>query len=139
MSEEDVRSLRQVYAAMSRWDYEQLAEVVAHDIEWELPETVPWGGVHHGHDGLQAMAEIFREHVDGLWADPDDFLDAGDRVVVLGRQRGRVRSTGREFEVQVAHVWALTDGVPSVFRGYFDTEPVVAALQGRKPEAGELP
>ena len=71
------------------------------------------------------MRGLMTEH--GL--DPDDFLDAGDRVVVLGRMRGRAKSSGAEFEVEFAHVWALTDGVPSWFRGYFDTGPILAALQ----------
>ena len=48
----------------------------------------PWGGTRHGRDGVAAYATIFRDHVDGLWADADDFIDAGDVIVVLGRLRG---------------------------------------------------
>jgi uncharacterized protein len=129
MHEDDVRSLRRIYDAMSREDVEAFVGDVAHDIEWNLPEAVPWGGTRHGQDGMRALAEIYQQHVEGTWADPDDFLDAGDRVVVLGRMRGCARSSGAEFEVEFAHVWALTDGVPSWFRGYFDTEPILAALR----------
>jgi ketosteroid isomerase-like protein len=128
MSDQDIGALRRIYDAMTGWRIEELVRDVAHDIEWNLPESVPWGGTHHGHDGLQAVAEIYQDHGDGLWADPDDFLDAGDRIVVLGRVRGRARSTGRDFEVSFAHVWAMTDGVPSSFRAYFDTAPILAAL-----------
>jgi uncharacterized protein len=127
---EDVSSLQRIYSAISRWDVEDLKSDLAHDIEWQLPEGLPWGGTHHGHDGIQAIADIWQEHVEGQWADPDDFLDAGDRIVVLGRLRGRARSSGEEFEVAFAHVWGMTDGVPSWFRGYFDTGPITAALRG---------
>ena len=133
MHEDDARSLRRIYDAMSREDVEEFVGDVAHDIEWNLPEAVPWGGTRHGQDGMRALAEIYQQHVEGTWADPDDFLDAGDRVVVLGRMRGRARSSGEEFEVEFAHVWALTDGVPSRFRGYFDTGPILAALQAGEP------
>ncbi len=129
MAEEDIERLRGIYSAMSGRDADRLAESVAHDIEWTLPEALPWGGTHHGPDGIQALVEIFTEHVEGSWAEPDDFLDAGDRIVVLGRLRGTVRASGEEYEVPFAHVWGLSDGVPSSFRGYLDTTPIVSALE----------
>jgi ketosteroid isomerase-like protein len=74
------------------------------------------------------VLEIFLDHVEGSWADAEDFLDAGDRIVVLGRARGRARTTGDEFEVPFAHVWGMADGVPAMCRCYLDTQPVMAAL-----------
>jgi uncharacterized protein len=107
---------------------DELVGDLAHDIEWNLPDPLPWGGTHHGHDGVQAFASISQDHVEGRWADPDDFLDAGDRIVVLGRLRGRARASGQEFEVEFAHVWTMTDGVASRLRAYFDTAPIMVAL-----------
>jgi ketosteroid isomerase-like protein len=133
MAAEDIKTLRATYSAFQRSEGEELPEHVAHDIEWNLPEAVPWGGTHHGPGGIQAFLEIFHEHVEGSWADPDEFLDAGDRVVVLGRMRGRSKAHGTGFEVAFAHVWGLTDGVPSSMRSYFDTAPVMAALRGEEP------
>ena len=131
MSDAPIEALRDIYAAIQRHDSDRLTEALTHDIEWTLPETVPWGGTHHGHLGVMAVVEIFEEHVDGLWADPDEFIYAGDDIVVLGRVMGSARSTGRDFEVPFAHVWALSDGVPSRFRGYYDAAPIVAALGDR--------
>jgi ketosteroid isomerase-like protein len=128
VSEHDVTSLRRIYGALSRWDVEELLRDVAHDIEWTSPDTLPWGGTRHGHDGVRAFASIFQDHVEGTWADPDDFLDAGDRMVVLGRLRGRARASGQSFEVGFVHVWTLTDGMASRCRGYFDSAPIMAAL-----------
>lgn len=105
-------ALRRIYAALSRWDLDELVEDVAHDIEWSLPTTIPWGGTRHGHD---------------------------DRMIVLGLIRGRAKETGQGFEVEFAHVWTLTDGVASRCRGYYDTAPITAALEGRpvpEPDAG---
>jgi uncharacterized protein len=128
MADEPIDTLKDIYAAIQRHDTERLSEALAHDIEWTLPETVPWGGTHHGHLGVTAVVEIYDEHVDGLWADPDEFIEADDEVVVLGRVMGTARTTGEEFEVPFAHVWRLTDGVPSVLRGYYDTAPITTAL-----------
>jgi ketosteroid isomerase-like protein len=107
---------------------------VTHDIELTLPDPLPWGGTHHGHDGVRSFARIFRDHVEGPWADPDDFLDAGDRIVVLGRLRGRARESGEDFEVGFAHVWTLSDGIVSRAQLYYDSAPILAALDGRPPE-----
>jgi ketosteroid isomerase-like protein len=128
VSEEDVQSVRRIYDAISRWDVEELVRDLAHDIEWSVPDTLPWGGTRHGHDGVRAFAAVSQDHVEGRWADPDDFLDAGDRLVVLGRMRGRAKANGRDYEVEFVHVWTMTDGVASRLRSYFDTAPIMSAL-----------
>jgi ketosteroid isomerase-like protein len=130
VSEDDIRSLRRIYDTFSRGDVEELVGYLAHDIEWTSPEALPWGGTLHGHDGVRAFATIFQDHVEGRWADPEEFLDAGDVIVVLGLGRGRAIATGQEYEVPFAHVWSMTEGVPSRFRNYTDTAPILAALRG---------
>jgi hypothetical protein len=54
---------------------------------------------------VDTYATIFRDYVEGQWADPDDFIEAGDLILVLGRLRGRAKATGEEYEVHFAHVW----------------------------------
>jgi ketosteroid isomerase-like protein len=128
MPELEIQALRRIYEALSRWDIDEFANDVTHDFEFILPETVPWGGTRHGHDGVAAFATIFRDHVEGQWADADDFIDAGELIVVLGRLRGRARASGEEFETHFVHIWTLSEGMPSRCRSYFDTAPVMAAL-----------
>jgi uncharacterized protein len=128
MPELEIQALQRIYDALSRWDVDEFASDVTHDFELNLPETVPWGGTRHGRDGVEAYATIFRDHVEGQWADPDHFIEAGDLIVVLGRLRGRARATGEEYEVHFAHVWTLSDGMPSRCRSYFDTAAVMAVL-----------
>ena len=71
MSQQDVESLRRIYDAFSRWDVEELVADLAHDIEWSLPDALPWGGTRHGHDGVLSFASVSQDHVEGRWADPD--------------------------------------------------------------------
>jgi ketosteroid isomerase-like protein len=131
MDEQQVETFRRIYTAVQRGDSEQLQQNLAHDIEWVLPDSVPWGGTHHGHLGVAAMRDVYEDHVDGSWADPDEIIWAeDDTVIVLGRIRGRVRASDESFEVSFAHVWRLSDGVPSSFRALFDTAPITEALRG---------
>ena len=126
--EPEIEAIRRIYDALSRWDVDDLAKDVTHDFELNLPETLPWGGTFHGAEGIRAFAAVFRDHVVGQWADPDDYIHGGDAIVVLGRQRGRAIATGREYEVHFAHAWTLSDGMPARCRSYFDTAPIMAAL-----------
>ena len=128
MPQFEIDALRRIYDALSRWDVDELARDVTHDFELIMPETLPWGGTRHGPDGILAFADVFRDHVDGQWADADDFIEAGDVILVLGRLRGRAKATGDKFEEHFAHVWTLSNGMPSRCRSYFDTAPIIAAL-----------
>jgi ketosteroid isomerase-like protein len=128
LAEEELENLRDVYWALQGPDVDELRSRLAHDIEVTLPESLPWGGTRHGLDGIESLCERFKEHIDGSLSDPDDFLVAGDRVVVLGRMRGRIRRSGEEFEEPFVHVWDLSDGVPSMLRAYFDPVRVLRGL-----------
>jgi ketosteroid isomerase-like protein len=129
MADEELNAVRRIYASFVTWDFDEMARDISHDFELTLPDTVPFGGTRHGPDGIRSFARIFRDHLEAGFAEPDDFLDAGDRVVVLGRIRGEARSTGRRFEVPFAHVWTFSDGMPSRLCSYFDTAPVVSAIE----------
>ena len=76
MPEAEIESLRRIYTAIQQQDNDALQQAVTHDTEWHLPEGLPWGGTHHGHLGILAVAESFQEQIDGIWADPEEFLDA---------------------------------------------------------------
>jgi ketosteroid isomerase-like protein len=100
------------------------------EIEWHQAQGLPHGGLYRG------LAEVRRNVFDPLgeswWetfgADPDEFLDAGDQVVVLGRYRGVAKATGKRLDVPFVHVWTLADGRAIRFRQFLDTAGWVEAL-----------
>ena len=125
--------VRSVYDAFDRGDVESLLGSVSHNVAWHASEVLPWGGTRHGRDGARTYFELLDEHVENGWGDPDEYLEAGDRIVVLGRLRGRARATGREFEASFVHVWDFQDGVAITFNSVLDSAVVLAALEGRDP------
>ena len=128
MTAEDVHRLGEVYDAFDGDDADAFVGLLAHDIEWRVPDVLPWGGTRHGHDGVRTYLDLLREHVDGGWGTPEEFLDVGDRVVVLGRFTGTARASGRHFETPFVHVWAFSDGVPTRLVHFVDTAVVLDAL-----------
>jgi hypothetical protein len=49
----------------------------------------------------------------------DQFLDAGDHIVVTGRFTGR-DSEGRTLDAPCAHVWRFSNGAATRFANYTD-------------------
>ena len=61
-------------------------------------------------------------------AHPEEFLDAGDQVVVLGRYQGIAKQSGLPLDVPFVHVWTVREGRVTRFRQFLDTAGWNAAL-----------
>jgi ketosteroid isomerase-like protein len=131
MSEENVKLLRQGYDAFNRGDIDTVMGLMDPNIEWQEPdvEGLPQRGTHHGAEDV--ANNVFGAIV-GSWDDfqavPEEFLDAGDRVVVLGHLQGRGKPNGRTLDAPYAHVWTLRDGKAVHFRAYADTANSLQSL-----------
>lgn len=128
MPDREHPAVRDAYLALERRDLPAFLAAFAHDVEYRIPDVLPWGGTRHGHDGIESFVEVMDEHVD-VSVQPDEVIDAGDRIVVLGRFLGRALATGRTLEARFAHVWAFRNGVASQVEAYVDTAVVLDALR----------
>jgi len=128
VAEDELSTVRDVYDAFDRRDIPALLGLLSHNVAWHAPETLPWGGTRHGPDGVTTYFELLDEHVENGWGDADEYLDAGERVVALGRLLGRARATGIDFEARFAHIWDFQDGVIVTFDSILDSATVLAAL-----------
>ena len=131
MSEENVNIVRRGYEAFNRGDVDTVMGIMDPNIEWQEPdvEGLPDRGTHHGSEAV--ASNVFASVVeswDGFQASPEEFLDAGDRVVVLGRFQGTGKATGQTLEAPYAHVWTLREGKAVHFRNYMDTASFLRAL-----------
>ncbi len=131
MSEENVNILRQGYDAFNRGDIDVVMGIMDPNIEWQEPdvEGLPDRGTHHGSEAVanNVFGSVV-EHWDDFQAAPEEFLDADDRVIVLGRFHGRGKATGRTLDAPYAHVWTLRDGKAVHFRNYTDTANFLQSL-----------
>ena len=78
----------------------------------------------------RGAANIFDPLDEEWWDDftavPDEFLDAGDEVVVIGRYRGVGKHTGKQLDVPFVHVWTMRGDKAVRFRQFLDTAGWVA-------------
>jgi ketosteroid isomerase-like protein len=124
MSGENVELVRSIYAAFAAGDVPGVVARMAPDMVWNEAENFPYadGNPYRGPDAIfgGVFARIGSEW-DGFAALPEEYLDAGGTVVVLGRYRGTCKATGRPFDAQMAHVWRLEGGKAKAFQQYTDT------------------
>ncbi len=119
------------YDAFARHDLDGVLADMHPEIEWHQAQGLPHGGFYRGVD--EVRRNIF-DPLDQAWwdefsADPDEFLDAGSDVVVLGRYRGVAKGTGKLLDVPFVHIWTVRDDKAIRFRQYLDTAGWIEALR----------
>ena len=117
-----VELLRRGFAAFNRGDLDAAFEHVTPDAVWDFSEREMNPAVLHGPDAYRRDYEAAREVWEELRLEPEEFFDAGDRIVVFVRQRGRGRGSGMEVEELLASVFTIADGKVTSMRLYRDRE-----------------
>lgn len=124
MSEqENVQTARQAYAFFNSGDIESLVGLFTEDVQWETPEVenMPQTGKRTGIASVREFMSLINENMEALEFEPREFIAQGDRVVVLGHYRWRVKRTGKEYASDWAHVCTYRDGKLTSFKEYLDT------------------
>jgi uncharacterized protein len=122
--------VQQAYQAFGRGDVAAMLAAMSENFEWDsrYPAGVPIGGVWKGHDGVLSLLKTLGETEDVLSFAIQEFIAQGDKVVVLGVEEIRAKSTGRTYRNEWVHVWAVQNGRLARLRTYNDTAAVVAAF-----------
>jgi ketosteroid isomerase-like protein len=67
--------------------------------------------VYYGHDGIKRFFREWLEPFESFYAHAEDFIDAGEAVVVRARQGGRGKQSGVDVEMPPYwQVYRLADG-----------------------------
>jgi ketosteroid isomerase-like protein len=110
MSQENVAVVRSAYNAFSSGNVQTIFDLLHPEIEIYQSEGVPCGGKYKGHQEIGNFFEKLTETIESR-VEPDQFIDdEAGHVVAVGHTRGRVRATGREFDVPAVHVWTIREG-----------------------------
>ncbi len=138
MSEQtNVDVVQKNYEAVGSGDIPALLDLLTDDVEWTMqgPPTIPFAGTRRGREAVGEFFSVLGENLEFEQFEPREFVAQGDTVVVLGDERSLVKSTGRAFEQEWAHVYTMRDG--RCARGFIidDTAAQVVAL-GAAQEGG---
>lgn len=123
----NVELVKKFYALFGKRDRAFL-ELCHDDIEWTVMKNMPNGGTHVGKkavfDGyFPKMLSNFAEfHVS-----TDEFVDAKDKVVVLGTYH-IISKSKQKFDAPFAHIYTIQDNKITKFLQYTDTAEIQKAL-----------
>ena len=127
----NVDVVQETYEAVSRGDIPALLELLTDDVEWTLqgPSVIPFAGTRRGREGVAEFFSLVGETLEFEQFELREFVAQGETVVVLGFERSLVKPTGRMFEQEWAHVYALKDGKVAKFLALEDTAAHVVAFE----------
>jgi ketosteroid isomerase-like protein len=138
MSQENVDKTADFIAAYNRRDFDAAVEHFDPKVDWVLP-------AHQDFDSCRGPAQIIRfwegldETFDELRLDPQEYVDAGERVAVRLRYYGRGRGSGAEIETEMYHqVTTFRDGLMVRF-DYVTSWQEALDLAGVHGEYSSLP
>jgi ketosteroid isomerase-like protein len=122
--EANVAVVRGFYEAV---DVSAMLEFLDPQIEWRGPESLPWGGTFRGHDGFREFFAIVVDQIGEFRREKQQYLDAGERIVVLLRSIGRPKG-GIGWDLPEVHVWTVRYGKAVSMENYVDTAIVLRTL-----------
>jgi ketosteroid isomerase-like protein len=118
----NVDTAREAYQAFSRGDMDALREMFAENAEWVTSDELPLGGRTTGRDAIMENFAQIPNYWSEFSVEPDQFIDAGDDVVVHGTQHAK--GEGGSFEAPFLHLMHFEGG--KVARGEFDGDSAKA-------------
>ena len=124
-----MKIVREAFEAFLGGDQEQTAQLV--DPEVEFHGTVGGlqeGQVAHGQSQIdQQFEDVDLEAWEERRLEAEEFIDAGDDVVVLLHEYRRGRGSGVELEAKTAVVVAVNGGRVIRIQGYMDRDAALEA------------
>jgi ketosteroid isomerase-like protein len=119
----NVDTARSAYEAFGNGDLNALRDWLAEEAVWVTSDELPLGGEVHGRDQILANFAQIPNYWTSFSVDPEEFIDAGEYVVVRGTQRAG--NDKGSFESPFVHVLKYENGV--TVRGEFFTDSAKAA------------
>jgi len=127
---ENVRIVKDFFAAIGRGDEQGLLALAAEDIEWIIPgEDWPLAGTHRGHAGLAKVLQKASNEVEMTYLAPPEFVAQGDRVLVIGVATGKIKATNKTFKDDWVFAITVRNGKLANIREYIDTQALARASE----------
>ncbi|MGH8301921.1 MAG: nuclear transport factor 2 family protein, partial [Steroidobacteraceae bacterium] len=88
----------------------------------------PLAGTHRGHAGLADLLETASKTLQTS-TELREYIAQGDRVLVVGSARGKVKATSKAFEDHFVFAITVRDGKLTRIQEYVDTQALARASE----------
>lgn len=131
--------LRGMYAAEDEYlaaggpgaaSFDTLAPFFAPDVVLHQAESLPYGGIWRGHDGMERFFAAMSQAWEEFDMVDQEFLSTSGTAVVLTQVHARARATGRELDFPILQTIRVVDGrIADARPFYWDTAEIAAACR----------
>ena len=129
MSAADVQAMRATFDEMAEGDSMAILRMMDPEVRiYPRPEEPGVLDVYEGWQGAMDYAMNWYSQWEEYESEPVEFIDAGDHVLVVLRERGRMERDGVEVEQDFSHSFRLVDGRVAEWRMYVTHAQARAAL-----------
>jgi ketosteroid isomerase-like protein len=122
MSEENLERLSQAFDRFLATG--ELSGEFTPDFVWDMSTFRDWPEqqTYEGVEGAREFMDTWLAAWEDWSLEVERFVDAGDDVVTILRQRGRSKTTGLLVDMRFAQVWTFRDGEQARMRMYASAE-----------------
>ena len=125
---ENLRVVKDFFAAAGRFDRQAALAFCAEDIEWIMPgEGWPLAGTRRGHDGVLAHFQTHSETMETSFMEARDFVAQDDWVIVIGYAEGKIKATKKTWKDDWVFAITVRNGKILYIREYVDTQALAEA------------
>lgn len=120
--------VRRGYGLLNESGWAIAAQSLDPEVVWHSAGDLPDSGTYVGQADVAAYLSGWAQAFEDFRAEPEEFIDAGDRVLVVLRVSGRPKESRQTVEVPSNHVHRLVDGVTVEAWEYRTKEEALRAL-----------
>ena len=124
--EQAIHILRDAYAAFNRGDIAAAVAQLDPQIDWTEPLEFPGGRSYHGRDDVAGYLTQSRANWAEGSSEPEQFIPAGNRIVVFVHARFRTQGSTDWREVRLADVYTFRQGKPVSMRAFADRQEALS-------------
>jgi ketosteroid isomerase-like protein len=136
VSQENVDFLSGLFAAVDTLDKDELLAALPHFVEETCDPEVEWvedperadGHVYRGHRGVRDSWTRWLEDFSEYGFEVESVTDYGERVLVVGVERGRGNVSGAPVSSRVHAVVSFRDGKILRYEEFYDERPALEAV-----------
>ena len=126
--------LRAAYAAFNRGDIDSAVQSLDENIDWSEPTEFPGGGTYHGREGARQYLANSRASVAEVISEPEQFIPAGDRIVVFVYARVRPKDSSTWQEVRLADIYLFRDLAPIQMKAFANRQQALQWAKSTRPK-----
>ena len=131
MSRENVELVRESIAAFTRGDIAASLAIFSPQVEWQTADDEPDQRTYRGLEGLAALVADWSQ----MWednffaaAEPQEYIDAGEFVIVPVRAVVRGKGSGVPVEIRETYVFRVVGGKVTEVREFRTKQEALEAV-----------